>query len=142
MGQGCIRPGEMKATYGTGCFMLINTGEHPRALAGAAADHRRAPGRRPTTYALEGAIFIAGRRHPVGAERLELDEGGPQAAEALAASAREDHGVVLVPAFTGLGAPWWDANARGAIFGLTRDAGPAGDRPGGASTPAPCRPAT
>jgi glycerol kinase len=122
MGQGCIRPGEMKATYGTGCFMLINTGEAApvsgaRLLTTIAA---RVGGR--TTYALEGAIFIAGAAIQWLGEGLGV-EGGPQAAERLAASANEDLGVVMVPAFTGLGAPWWDANARGAIFGLTRDAG-------------------
>jgi glycerol kinase len=122
MGQGCIRPGEMKATYGTGCFMLLNTGETPspsksRLLTTVAA---RVAGR--TTYALEGAIFIAGAAIQWLGEELKIG-GGPQAAERLAASAREDHGVVLVPAFTGLGAPWWDAGARGAIVGLTRDSG-------------------
>jgi glycerol kinase len=122
MGQGCIKSGEMKATYGTGCFMLVNTGEtrapsRARLLTTIAA---RVGGR--TTYALEGAIFIAGAAVQWLNEGLGV-EGGPQAAEALAASAREDHGVTLVPAFTGLGAPWWDANARGAIFGLTRDSG-------------------
>ena len=122
MGQGCIRPGEMKATYGTGCFMLVNTGaaapvSRARLLTTIAA---RVDGK--TTYALEGAIFIAGAGVQWMNEELGV-AGGPQAVEALAAKARDDHGVVLVPAFTGLGAPWWDANARGGIFGLTRDAG-------------------
>jgi glycerol kinase len=122
MGQGCIRPGEMKATYGTGCFMLINTGEtaapsRSRLLTTVAA---RVGGR--TTYALEGAIFIAGAAIQWLGEGLGI-KGGPQEAERLAAAARRDNGVVLVPAFTGLGAPWWDANARGALFGLTRDSG-------------------
>jgi glycerol kinase len=122
MGQGCIRPGEMKATYGTGCFMLLNTGEaapvsQARLLTTVAA---QVGGK--TTYALEGAIFIAGAAIQWLGEGLGVG-GGPQAAEALAAGARDDLGVVLVPAFTGLGAPWWDANARGGIFGLTRDAG-------------------
>ena len=122
MGQGCIRAGEMKATYGTGCFMLLNTGEAAptsgaRLLTTVAA---QIAGR--TTYALEGSIFIAGAAIQWLGEGLGI-AGGPQAAEALAASANEDLGVVLVPAFTGLGAPWWDAGARGAIFGLTRDAG-------------------
>jgi glycerol kinase len=122
MGQGCIRPGEMKATYGTGCFMLINTGEaapvsEARLLTTVAA---RVAGR--TTYALEGSIFIAGAAIQWLGEGLGV-AGGPQAAEALAAKANDELGVVLVPAFTGLGAPWWDAQARGAIFGLTRDAG-------------------
>jgi glycerol kinase len=122
MGQGCIRPGEMKATYGTGCFMLVNTGEtapisKARLLTTVAA---RVGGK--TTYALEGAIFIAGAAIQWMNEGLRVG-GGPQGVEKLAMEARDDLGVVLVPAFTGLGAPWWDAGARGAIVGLTRDAG-------------------
>lgn len=122
MGQGCIRPGEMKATFGTGCFMLVNTGtaapvSRSRLLTTVAA---RVAGK--TTYALEGSIFVAGAAVQWVNEGLGVD-GGPEAVERLAMQARLDHGVVLVPAFTGLGAPWWDAGARGAIFGLTRDAG-------------------
>jgi glycerol kinase len=122
MGQGCIRPGEMKATYGTGCFLLVNTGEtmalsKSRLLTTVAA---RIGGR--TTYAMEGAIFIAGAAIQWLGTGLRID-GGPQAAEKLAAEANDDLGVVLVPAFTGLGAPWWDSGARAAIVGLTRDAG-------------------
>ncbi|MET0295085.1 MAG: glycerol kinase GlpK [Phenylobacterium sp.] len=121
MGQGCVRPGEMKATYGTGCFLLVNTGEaapvsQARLLTTVAA---RVGGR--TTYALEGSIFIAGAAIQWLCEGLGLEN--PAAAEQLAQTAREGHGVTMVPAFTGLGAPWWDAGARGAIFGLTRDAG-------------------
>jgi glycerol kinase len=122
MGQGCIHEGEMKSTYGTGCFMLLNTGEtrapsRSRLLTTVAA---RVAGR--TTYALEGSIFIAGAAIQWLAEGLGL-AGGPQGAEALARTARVGHSVLLVPAFTGLGAPWWDPDARGAIFGLTRDSG-------------------
>ncbi|PVM89310.1 glycerol kinase [Caulobacter radicis] len=122
MGQGCIRPGEMKATYGTGCFMLLNTGatrpvSASRLLTTVAA---RVGGQ--ATYALEGSIFVAGAAIQWLGEGLGIT-GGPRAAEALARAAKADHGVVVVPAFTGLGAPWWDAKARGAIFGLTRDAG-------------------
>ncbi|WP_454760424.1 glycerol kinase GlpK [Caulobacter segnis] len=122
MGQGCVAPGQMKATYGTGCFMLINTGEErpisrSRLLTTVAA---RVNGK--TTYALEGSIFVAGAAIQWLGEGLGIT-GGPRAAEALARAAKADHGVVVVPAFTGLGAPWWDANARGGIFGLTRDAG-------------------
>ncbi len=122
MGQGCIRAGEMKATYGTGCFLLVNTGEHlapsrSRLLTTVAA---RLNGR--ATYALEGSIFIAGAALQWVNEGLNV-EGGGAGVEKLAQSAKDDHGVVLVPAFTGLGAPWWDANARGAIFGMTRDTG-------------------
>ncbi|NQE64961.1 glycerol kinase GlpK [Caulobacter sp. RHG1] len=122
MGQGCVAPGQMKATYGTGCFMLINTGEdrpvsRSRLLTTVAA---RVNGK--TTYALEGSIFVAGAAIQWLGEGLGIT-GGPRAAEALARAAKADHGVVVVPAFTGLGAPWWDAGARGAVFGLTRDAG-------------------
>ncbi|MBS0490843.1 MAG: glycerol kinase, partial [Proteobacteria bacterium] len=122
MGQGCIRAGEMKATYGTGCFMLVNTGEHlapsrSRLLTTVAA---RLGGR--ATYALEGSIFIAGAALQWINEGLGVPGGGA-GVEKLAQTAREDHGVVLVPAFTGLGAPWWDANARGGLFGMTRDTG-------------------
>ncbi len=122
MGQGCIRAGDMKATYGTGCFMLLNTGEQrpvsrARLLATVAA---RVNGR--ATYALEGSIFIAGAAIQWIGEGLGVT-GGPAAVEDLARRARPGHGVILAPAFTGLGAPWWDADARGAIFGLTRDVG-------------------
>ena len=122
MGQGCVHAGEMKATYGTGCFMLLNTGEkkalsRSRLLTTVAA---RVNGK--TTYALEGSIFVAGAAIQWLGEELGL-AGGPAAAEALARTAKPDTGVVVVPAFTGLGAPWWDAGARGAIFGLTRDSG-------------------
>ena len=122
MGQGCVQPGEMKATYGTGCFMLLNTGEQKalsrsRLLTTVAA---RVNGR--TTYALEGSIFVAGAAIQWLGEELGL-AGGPSAAEALAKTAKPDNGVVVVPAFTGLGAPWWDSGARGGIFGLTRDSG-------------------
>lgn len=122
MGQGCVRPGEMKATYGTGCFLLLNTGEtaptsNARLLTTVAA---RVGGR--VTYALEGAIFVAGAAIQWMNESLGVPDG-PQGVERLAAQARAEHGVLLVPAFTGLGAPWWDPEARGALFGLTRDSG-------------------
>jgi len=122
MGHGCIRAGGVKATYGTGCFMLLHTGEaaprsSARLLTTVAA---RVQGK--ATYALEGSIFIAGAAIQWMGEGLGV-AGGPRAVEALAQRARPAHGVVAVPAFTGLGAPYWDAEARGAIFGLTRDAG-------------------
>jgi glycerol kinase len=122
MGQGCVRPGEMKMTYGTGGFMLLNTGgdrptSHARLLATVAA---RVKGR--ASYALEGSVFMAGAAIQWIEDELGV-QGGPTAVEALARRASPGHGVVMAPAFTGLGAPWWDAKARGAIFGLTRDAG-------------------
>ncbi len=122
MGQGCIRPGEMKATYGTGCFMLINTGTTRPVSASRLLTTVAARVNGQATYALEGSIFVAGAAIQWLGEGLGIT-GGPRAAEALARAAKADHGVVVVPAFTGLGAPWWDAKARGAIFGLTRDAG-------------------
>jgi glycerol kinase len=122
MGQGCVHAGEAKATYGTGLFMLLHTGEAaPRSTARLLTTvAARLNGR--ATYALEGSAFIAGAALQWLGEGLGAP-GGPRGAEPLARTARPDHGVVLVPAFTGLGAPYWDADARGAIFGLTRDSG-------------------
>lgn len=122
MGQGCIRPGEMKATYGTGCFLLLNTGEtaarsSARLLTTVAA---RLGGR--STYALEGSIFVAGAALQWVNEGLGVPGGGAEV-EALARRARPGHGVTLVPAFTGLGAPWWDPDARAGLLGMTRDTG-------------------
>jgi glycerol kinase len=102
--------------------MLLHTGEAaPRSAARLVTTVAARLGGR-ATYALEGSIFIAGAAVQWLCDGLGL-QGGPRAAEALAQTARPDHGVVLVPAFTGLGAPYWDADARGALYGLTRDAG-------------------
>jgi glycerol kinase len=124
VGQGCFAPGMMKSTYGTGCFALLNTGDQMvtsrnRLLTTIAY---QLGGRR--TYALEGAIFVAGAAVQWLRDAMKLIAGAPQAGE-LAASADPGEQVYLVPAFVGLGAPWWDAQARGAIFGLTRKSGPA-----------------
>jgi glycerol kinase len=122
IGQGCVRRGMAKSTYGTGCFLVLNSGDE--ALA---SSHKlltttayRIAGR--TTYALEGSIFVAGAVVQWMRDGLKLiaDAGS---SEALAASIGHDHGVYFVPAFTGLGAPYWDPEARGAILGLTRDTG-------------------
>ncbi len=118
-GQACFAPGMVKSTYGTGCFALLHTGEVPvrssnRLLSTSAAQRQ---GRR--TYALEGAIFVAG----AAVQWLRDGRGSiAHAAEtaALADAADPAQSVTLVPAFVGLGAPYWDAGARGAIFGLTR----------------------
>jgi glycerol kinase len=124
IGQGCFTPGMMKSTYGTGCFALLNTGDTPvrsrhRLLSTIAY---QLSGQR--TYALEGAIFIAGAAVQWLRDRLHLIE---QAADVntLARHADPAEQVYLVPAFVGLGAPYWDAEARGAIFGLTRNSGAA-----------------
>jgi len=122
VGQGCFKPGMMKSTYGTGCFALLNTGAAPvqsrnRLLTTIAY---QLDGRR--TYALEGAIFIAGAAVQWLRDALKIIGTAPDV-NALAERADPQEQVYLVPAFVGLGAPWWDAQARGAIFGLTRNAG-------------------
>jgi glycerol kinase len=124
IGQACFAPGMVKSTYGTGCFLLLHTGEVPvasrnRMLTTVAA---QLDGQR--TYALEGAIFVAGAAVQWLRDGLGLI-GDAAESGALAASADPAQRVYLVPAFTGLGAPWWDAEARGAMFGLTRNSGPA-----------------
>jgi len=120
VGQACFEPGMVKSTYGTGCFMLLNTGEAPvesrnRLLTTPAY---RIKGR--TTYAMEGSIFVAGAAVKWLRDGLHLVAKASETA-ALAAKVPENHGVYLVPAFVGLGAPHWDPNARGLICGLTLD---------------------
>ncbi len=119
-GQACLRPGMVKSTYGTGCFALLNTGEEPvrsrnRLLTTVAW---RLGGR--VTYALEGSIFVAGAAVQWVRDGLRAI-GAAAESETVAAALPDGGGVYLVPAFTGLGAPWWDPDARGAILGLTRD---------------------
>jgi glycerol kinase len=123
VGQACFRPGMLKSTYGTGCFVVLNTGEQA-----VASQNRllttigyRLGGR--TTYALEGSIFVAGAAVQWLRDGLKLIERADQSG-VLAAEADPEQEVILVPAFTGLGAPHWDAEARGALFGLTRATGP------------------
>jgi glycerol kinase len=123
IGQACFSPGMMKSTYGTGCFALLNTGPEP-----VRSRHRllttigyQLGGRR--TYALEGAIFIAGAAVQWLRDGLHLIARAAEV-NALAQKADPAELVYLVPAFVGLGAPYWDAHARGAMFGLTRNSGP------------------
>jgi glycerol kinase len=124
VGQACFRPGMMKSTYGTGCFALLNTGgdfvrSRNRLLTTIAY---RLDGK--VTYALEGSIFVAGAVVQWLRDGLKLIGSAAETAP-LAEGADPAQDVVMVPAFTGLGAPYWDAEARGAIFGLTRATGPA-----------------
>jgi glycerol kinase len=124
VGQACFEPGMMKSTYGTGCFALFNTGaelvhSQHRLLSTIAY---RLGGK--TTYALEGSIFVAGAAVQWLRDGLGIIASA-QETEALARQADTGQRVYLVPAFTGLGAPYWDAEARGAVFGLTRATGPA-----------------
>ncbi|MDH3195196.1 MAG: glycerol kinase GlpK [Hyphomicrobiales bacterium] len=123
LGNACFSPGMVKSTYGTGCFALINTGADAvasknRLLTTIAY---RLDGK--TIYALEGSIFIAGAAVQWLRDGLGIIADAAQSGE-LAAAADTGQAVVLVPAFTGLGAPYWDAHARGALFGLTRNSGP------------------
>ena len=124
VGQACFEPGMIKSTYGTGCFMVLNTGE--QALASnnklLTTVGYRLQGK--TTYALEGSIFVAGAAVQWLRDGIGIIDSA-QETEALADSLDSNAGVYLVPAFTGLGAPHWDPDARGAIFGITRDTGPA-----------------
>jgi len=123
-GQACFKKGTAKNTYGTGCFMLMNTGETPMfskngllTTIGYGLDGK-------VTYALEGSIFIAGAAVQWLRDGLELIKDAKET-EALADSVEGENPVYVVPAFAGLGAPYWDMYARGAVFGLTRDTGKA-----------------
>ena len=122
VGQACFAPGMAKSTYGTGCFLVLNTGgelklSRNKLLSTVAY---RLEGR--TTYAMEGSIFIAGAAVQWLRDAVHLIRRAGDT-EDIARSIPDTRGVYLVPAFTGLGAPYWDPEARGAIFGLTRDAG-------------------
>lgn len=121
-GQACLESGMVKCTYGTGCFALMNTGDavvrSRNGLLGTVA--YRLGGE--VAYALEGSIFIAGAAVQWLRDALRIIARAPET-EALAKSLPDNEGVYLVPAFAGLGAPHWDPEARGALFGLTRDSG-------------------
>lgn len=122
IGQACFAPGMVKSTYGTGCFMVMNTGpkivrSQNRLLSTVAYRLKGKP-----TYAIEGSIFVAGATIQWLRDGLKLI-GNASETEAIAQKTDDARGVYLVPAFTGLGAPYWDPHARGAIMGLTRDTG-------------------
>ena len=123
-GQACFRPGQAKNTYGTGAFLLRNTGatavQSAHGLLTTVAWQLAAGG--PATYALEGSVFVAGAAVQWMRDGLRAI-GASADIERLAAEAADSAGVYLVPAFVGLGAPWWDPNARGALLGLTRGSG-------------------
>lgn len=123
VGQACFAPGMLKSTYGTGCFALLNTGDTPvvsnnRLLTTIAYQLDGKP-----TYALEGSIFIAGAVVQWLRDGLKIIREAKET-QPLAERADPGQNVVLVPAFTGLGAPYWNAECRGAVFGLTRNSGP------------------
>jgi glycerol kinase len=119
-GQACFEPGQAKSTYGTGAFVLMNTGtEAPKSENGLLTTIAWKLGDGPTVYALEGSVFIAGAAVQWLRDELKIIDAAPEI-EALALSVEDAGGVWVVPAFAGLGAPYWDAEARGAILGLTR----------------------
>ncbi len=123
IGQACFKPGMLKSTYGTGCFALLNTGDEPvrsnnRLLTTIAYQLDGKP-----TYALEGSIFIAGAVVQWLRDGLKIVRNAAET-QPLAERADDAQEVILVPAFTGLGAPYWNAECRGAVFGLTRNSGP------------------
>lgn len=123
VGQACFSKGMVKSTYGTGCFALVNTGEEAvlsqnRLLSTIAYQLNGKP-----TYALEGSIFIAGAVVQWLRDGLGIIEKASQT-QTMAEAADPEQNVIIVPAFTGLGAPYWDAECRGAIFGLSRNSGP------------------
>ena len=124
VGQACFVPGMMKSTYGTGCFALLNTGDKPvasqnRLLTTIAYQLDGKP-----TYALEGSIFVAGAVVQWLRDGIKVIRAAHET-QALAEQADPMQNVILVPAFVGLGAPYWNPDCRGAIYGLTRNSGPA-----------------
>ncbi len=123
-GQACFKEGTAKNTYGTGCFMLMNTGETPQFSKNGLLTTIGYGLNGKVNYALEGSIFIAGAAVQWLRDGLELIKDAKET-EALADSVQGENPVYVVPAFAGLGAPYWDMYARGAVFGLTRDTGKA-----------------
>ena len=117
-GQVCFQPGEAKSTYGTGCFMLLNTGDKALVSKGGLLTTPAYRLNGQMTYALEGSIFVAGAAIKWLRDGLGVITHASQTHD-MATSVEDSHGVYMVPAFAGLGAPHWDPDARGAIFGLT-----------------------
>ena len=121
-GQACFEPGEAKNTYGTGCFLLMNTGEKLQFSENGLLTTIAWGLDNKVYYALEGSVFVAGAAIQWLRDGLAIIDSA-QESEALALEVDENSQVYVVPAFAGLGAPYWDMYARGAIFGLTRDTG-------------------
>ena len=118
-GQLCLEEGSIKNTYGTGCFMLMNTGTKPTVSKRGLLTTIAYAIDGKINYALEGSVFVAGSAVQWLRDQLEFFEDSKES-EPLATSVEDNYGVYVVPAFVGLGTPYWDANAKGAIFGLTR----------------------
>jgi glycerol kinase len=118
-GQGCVRPGQSKNTYGTGCFLLLHTGAKPVASRSGLLTTVACDATGGSAYALEGSVFVGGAAVQWLRDGLGLIKSAAET-EAIARSVEDSGGVVLVPAFAGLGAPYWRADVRGALLGLTR----------------------
>ncbi len=121
-GQNCLEPGTIKSTYGTGCFVLLNTGSEALASSSKLLTTIAYRLNGETTYATEGSIFVAGAAVQWLRDGLKVIDSAQQT-EDMSSALADNAGVYLVPAFTGLGAPHWNPDARGALFGLTRDTG-------------------
>ena len=124
IGQGCFSPGALKSTYGTGCFVIINTGDEAVASKNRLLTTIGYRLNGTTTYALEGSIFVSGAIVQWLRDGMKLI-GSAAETEGIAAAMDGNNGVYMVPALTGLGAPHWAPHARGAVYGITRDTGPA-----------------
>jgi len=124
VGQACFEPGMIKSTYGTGCFVILNTGDQPVVSKNRLLTTIGYQLNGQVTYGLEGSIFIAGAAVQWLRDSLGIIQKASETGK-LAGMADDNQAVYLVPAFTGLGAPYWDADSRGAMFGLTRSSGPA-----------------
>ena len=118
-GQTCFKPGEAKNTYGTGCFLLMNTGEKPIESQNGLLTTIAASGKDEVRYALEGSVFVAGAALQWLRDEMRMLKSAPQSEE-YASAVEDTQGVYVVPAFTGLGAPYWNPYARGIVTGLTR----------------------
>ena len=118
-GQKCFNKGDVKNTYGTGCFLLMNTGETPQRSSHGLVTTIACGYRGKITYALEGSVFVAGSAIQWLRDEMHFFPKASMSEE-MASKAHQNSGVYIVPAFTGLGAPYWDDRCRGAIFGLTR----------------------
>ena len=123
IGQVCFEQGMVKSTYGTGCFVMLNTGDKPITSNNKMLTTIGYQLNGKTTYAIEGSIFVAGAAVQWLRDGLGIIDTAEET-EKLAAKLDSNQGVYLVPSFTGMGAPYWDPDARGAIYGLTRDSGP------------------
>ena len=118
-GQGCFEKGDVKNTYGTGCFLLMNTGNTPVESQNELITTIAASTDAKVEYALEGSVFVAGAAIQWLRDEMKLVESAPES-EDMASKVEDTNGVYVVPAFTGLGAPYWKQNARGMVVGLTR----------------------